>query len=114
MLVKNSKDNDNEKLQEKLHEIKDQKGIVGYILRGSKSAAIDLKDPTKIIEYAILSSMVFEVSDEMTENLQLGDMKTTVVESEEIKLLSMNINDHRLSIFMEKNVDHNKLCKNLK
>lgn len=114
MLVKNSKDNDDEILQEKLQEIKKQEGIIGYILRDSKSAAIDLKDPAKIIEYAAFSSAVFDTSNVMTEMLELGDVNTVVVESEETKLLSMNINNYRLSIFMEKNVDHNKLCKNLK
>lgn len=117
MLVKNSKtddtENDIEKMQEKLQDIKDQEGIIGYILRGPKSASIDLKDPTKIIDYAVLSSTAFDVSQNMTEALQMGEVDTIVVESEETKLLSININDQRLSIFMEKSVDHNKLYKNL-
>ena len=118
MLVKNSEtddtENDVENMQEKLQEIKNQEGIIGYILRSKKSASINVKDPTKIIDYAILSSAVFDVSQNMTEALQMGEVDTIVVESEETKLLSMNINNHRLSIFMEKSVDHNKLYKNLK
>jgi len=118
MLVKNSEtddtENDVEKMLEKLQEIKDQEGIIGYILRGSKSASIDLKDPTKIIDYAVLSSAAFDASNNMTETLQMGEVNKIVVESEETKLLSMNINNHRLSIFMEKSVDHNKLYRNLK
>jgi len=43
-------------LRANLEEIKTYDGVVGYILRNSTSAAIDLKDPTKIIDYAILSS----------------------------------------------------------
>jgi len=118
MLVKNSEtddtENDIEKMQEKLQEIKDQEGIIGYILRGPKSASIDLKDPTKIIDYAVLSSATFDAGHNMTEALQMGEVDTIVVESEETKLLSMNINNHRLSLFMKKSVDHNKLYKNLK
>ena len=118
MLVKNSEtddtENDVENMQEKLQEIKNQEGIIGYILRSKKSASINVKDPTKIIDYAILSSAVFDVSQNMTEALQMGEVDTIVVESEETKLLSMNINNHRLSIFMKKSVDHNKLYKNLK
>jgi predicted regulator of Ras-like GTPase activity (Roadblock/LC7/MglB family) len=118
MLVKNSEtddtENDIEKIQETLREIKDQEGIIGYILRGPKSASIDLKDPTKIIDYAVLSSTAFDAGSNMTEALQMGEVDTIIVESEEMKLLSMNINNHRLSIFMEKNVDHNKLYRNLK
>jgi len=118
MNVKNSKtddtENDAEKLHELLQEIKDQEGIIGYIMRGSKSASIDLKDPTKIIDYAVLSSTVFDAGQNLTETLQMGEIDTIVVESEETKLLSMNSNNHRLSIFMEKSVDHNKLYKSLK
>ena len=50
----------------------------------------------------------------MTETLQLGEVDTIVLETEETKLLSMKTNDHSLSIFMEKTVDHNKLSKSLK
>jgi len=118
MLVKNPEtdetENDIEELQEKLQEIKDEEGIIGYILRGPKSASIDLKDPTKIIDYAVLSSTTFDAGQNMTEALQMGEVDTIIVESEETKLLSMNINNHRLSIFMEKNVNHDKLYKNLK
>ena len=118
MLVKSKKTDDKESeteiLQEKLQEIKEQEGIIGYILRNSKSASIDLKDPTKIIDYAALSSTALETGDDMTETLQLGEIDTIVLETEETKLLSMKTNDQNLSIFMEKNVDHDKLSKNLK
>ncbi len=114
MLVKKSETDDTEKMQEKLQEIKDQEGIIGYILRSPKSASIDLKDPTKIIDYAVLSSTAFDVGHNITEALQMGEADTIVVESEETKLLAMNINNHRLSLFMEKSVNHDKLYKKLK
>ena len=110
----NDTEDETEKLHEKLQEIKEQEGIIGYILRGSKSASIDLKDPTKIIDYAVLSSTTFETSNNIAETLQMDEVDTIVVESEEMKLLSMNANSHQLSIFMEKTVDHNKLYKSLK
>ena len=109
----NNNENQNEGLQEKLQEIKDQEGIIGYILRGSKSASIDLKDPKKIIEYAILSSTAFDVETEVSEELQMGDIKKILVESENSKFLSTTIDDQRLTIFMEKNVDSNKIYKEL-
>ena len=118
MNVKNSKtddtENETEKLLEKLQEIKEHEGIIGYIVRGLKSASIDLKDPTKIIEYAVLSSTTFDTGDNITETLQLGEIDTIVLESEETKLLSVNTDNHRLSVFMEKSVDHDKLFKSLK
>ena len=106
-------ENKSENLQEKLQEIKDQEGIIGYILRDEKSASIDLKDPKKIIEYAMLSSTAFDVGINISEDLQMGELKTILLESEETKLLSMNIDDQRLSLFMEKNVNHEKIYKEL-
>ena len=105
---------DDESVQEKLQNIMDQEGIIGYILRDEKSAFVNLKDPTKITDYAILSATVFDVSRNMTETLQMGEINTIIIEGEETKLLSMNTNNHRLSLFMEKNVDHNKLYKKLR
>jgi predicted regulator of Ras-like GTPase activity (Roadblock/LC7/MglB family) len=101
-------------LEEKLQEIKNQEGIIGYLLRSSKSASVDLKDPTKMIDYALLSSSLFDISQKMTEDLQMGEADTIVIESEETKILSMNIDNHRLSLFMEKHVNHDNLCKKLK
>jgi predicted regulator of Ras-like GTPase activity (Roadblock/LC7/MglB family) len=102
-----------EELQEKLQKIKEQEGIIGYILRDEKSAAIDLSDPTKIIDYAILSSSIIDLTDTMTDSLQMDKTDTIVVESEETKLLSMKINNNRISIFMEKDLDHNQIQKRL-
>ena len=102
-----------EDLQIKLKDIKDREGIIGYILRDTKSASIDLKDPKKIIEYAMLSSTTFDVGLNISEALQMGEVQTILLESEESKLFSMNIDDQRLSIFMEKNVNHNKIYKEL-
>lgn len=113
MSNKTELDND-ETLQEKLKEIKNQKGIIGYILRSSNSATIDLNDPQKIIDYAVLSSAVLDIGNNMTEKLELGEVEKAVVESEETKLMSMKLDNKLLSIFMEQTVDHNKLYEELR
>ena len=107
-------ENEIEEMQEKLRKIKDQQGIIGYIFRGSKSASIDLNDPRRIMDYANLSSTTFDESRHMTEILELGEVESITLENEKTKLLSMNVYNHCLSIFMEKSVDHNKIHKNLK
>jgi predicted regulator of Ras-like GTPase activity (Roadblock/LC7/MglB family) len=109
----NKSKNDVEDLQEKLQSIKGREEIIGYILRGSNSASIDLKDPTKIVEYAILSTTSFETGQALSTMFEIGEVDTTITEGEKTKILSRVINDHRLSIFMDKNVDHNRLCKDL-
>ena len=113
MSAKNESKDDNEILQEELQSIKGREGIIGYILRGPNSASIDLKDPTKIIDYAALSATAFEAGQDMSAMFEIGKVHTILLEGEDTKILSMVIKNHRLSVFMEKNVDHKKLCKDL-
>ena len=113
MTENNAELDTDETFQEKLQELKSQQGIIGYILRCSNSAAIDLKDPTKIIDYAVLSSAVLDVSCKMTEKFQVGEVEKVVLESEEKILLSMSIGNKLLSVFMEKSVDPYKVYNQL-
>lgn len=101
------------KLRKNLEEIKTHEGVIGYIFRNSKSAAIDLKDPTKIIDYAVLSSSSIETGEELSELFDLGQIKNVVVEGKEAKVLSLVDNQNRISIFTEKNLDIIKLIKKL-
>jgi len=113
MSAKNKFKDNIEIVQGKLQSIKGREGIIGYIFRGSNSASIDLKDPTKIIDYAVLSATAFKAGQDMSAIFEVGEVETILLEGEGAKVLSMMINNHRLSIFMEKNVDHNKLFKDL-
>lgn len=112
MIVKKSK-TDIEIVQQKLHTIIDQEGILGYIIRDPKSASVDLKVPSKLNDYAILSSTAREISHSMAESLHMGEVDTMVAESETTKLLSMNLNNCHISLFMKKDIDHNNLSKKL-
>lgn len=96
-----------------LEEIKSYDGVVGYILRNSTSAAIDLKDPTKIIDYAILSSSAIDAGKELSELFNLGEVKNIVIEGKEIKVLSLTIGENKISIFMEKGADYETIVKKL-
>jgi len=102
-----------EDIQETLKDIKTREGIIGYILRGPNSASIDLKDPTKIIDHAILSTTALEAGQDISKTFDIGKVDAIILEGGNLKVLSMTIGDNRLSIFMEKNVDHNKLCEDL-
>jgi predicted regulator of Ras-like GTPase activity (Roadblock/LC7/MglB family) len=102
-----------ETLQETLQDIKTKEGIIGYILRGSNSASVDLKDPTKIVDYAILSATSLEAGQDIANTFEVGKVNTIIMEGKDAKILSMILGDNRLSIFMEKNVDHEKLCEDL-
>jgi hypothetical protein len=98
-----------ETIQKKLRQVKNQEGMIGYILRGKDSASIDLNDPTKIIDYAILSTTIFETGQEMSTMYEIGNVDSIVLESQNAKVLSLEVCDHRLSVFMEQNVDHQQV-----
>jgi predicted regulator of Ras-like GTPase activity (Roadblock/LC7/MglB family) len=102
-----------EDMQETLKDIKNREGIIGYIIRGPNSASIDLKDPTKIIDYAILSATSLEAGQDIANTFEIGKVEAIILEGADMKVLSMAIGDNRLSIFMNKNVDHDKLCEDL-
>jgi len=100
-------------LRTNLEEIKTWEGVIGYILRNTTSAAIDLNDPTKIIDYAILSSSALEASEELSKLFNLGKIKNIIVEGKETKVLSLTVGENRISIFLEKQADHEKILKKL-
>lgn len=96
-----------------LENINTKKGVIGYILRGPTSASVDIKDPSKIIDYAVLSATAFESSESLSHLFGLGKIRNVVLESKDVKILCLTIDDHRLSVFMEKTVDHNSIYKKL-
>ncbi len=100
-------------LQVALESINGKEGVIGYILKGSTSASVDIKDPSKIIDYAVLSAAAFESSENLSDLFELGKIDSVVVEGKDVKILCLAIGDHHLSVFMEKAVDHNSICKKL-
>jgi len=87
------------------------KGVLGYIIRNTSSATIDLKEPEKLVEYAIFTSQVMDSSMELAELFALGDLNTILIEGEELKVLIMMIKENKINLFMQKSVDHIELAK---
>ncbi|RLI47217.1 hypothetical protein DRO69_01180 [Candidatus Bathyarchaeota archaeon] len=112
-LPKNNIQKRNGTLSIKLQNIKTKGGIIGYIIRNQKSASVDVKDPTKIIDYALLSSTLHDSVENMISSFELGKVNNIVIEGKDVKVLSLTINDNRISIFMNKNVNHNTIYKDL-
>lgn len=100
-------------LRTNLEEIKTYDGVIGYILRNSTSAAIDLKDPTKLIDYAILSSSALDAGEVLSEDFNLGDVKSIIVDGKNVKVLSLTVSDNRVSIFMDKEANCEKVLRKL-
>jgi predicted regulator of Ras-like GTPase activity (Roadblock/LC7/MglB family) len=98
-------------LSKNLAEIRKAKGVAGYILRSTTTATIDLKEPGKLIEYAILSSQAIDSSQEISNLFELGNVESILIEGKEIKALCTTIDENKVSIFMEKNADHADILK---
>jgi predicted regulator of Ras-like GTPase activity (Roadblock/LC7/MglB family) len=96
-----------------LENINTQEGVIGYILRSPTSASVDLKDSARIIDYAILSATAFESSENLSRLFGLGKIRNVLLEGKDVKILCLTIGNHRLSVFMEKSVDHNSIYKKL-
>jgi predicted regulator of Ras-like GTPase activity (Roadblock/LC7/MglB family) len=99
-------------LRSSLIEINKVEGVKGYILRNKASAVIDLQDPAKLMDYALLSSQATDACQEISELFKL-EVTKTVIEGADLKVLSMIIGKNRLSVFMEKNVDHTDVFRRI-
>ena len=100
-------------MRTRLERVKSREGVIGYILRASTSASVDLKDPSKIIDYAILSAATIESGENLTRGFACGKINSIILEGKDVKILSMAIGAQKLSIFMEKSVNHNAVYKDL-
>ena len=96
-----------------LENIKSRAGIIGYIIRGPTSAAVDVNDPSKIIDYAVLSAGALESSESLSDIFELGKISNIVSECKTLKILSLTKGENRISVFMDKNVDHNSICREI-
>ena len=100
-------------LNDKLAKIRKNKGVIGYIIRNASSATIDLKEPEKIVEYAIFSSQVLDSSQEIANLFEKGDVENVLIEGKENKVLCINIDENKISIFMEKDADDTAIQKQI-
>jgi predicted regulator of Ras-like GTPase activity (Roadblock/LC7/MglB family) len=102
-----------EELRMKLAAINRIEGITGYILRDSSDAVIDLKDQSRLVDYAILSSQAYDFGQEISELFDLGNVENIVVEGKDVKVVCINIDDSKVSIFMDKTTDHACVLKQI-
>lgn len=100
-------------LRANLEEIRNYDGIVGYILKNTNSASIDLKDPAKIIDYAILSSITFDSTEELSKLFNLKGIKDIIINGKNLKMISLTIEKNRISIFLENSSDADRVLKRI-
>jgi len=100
-------------LRANLEEIRNYDGIVGYILKNTNSASIDLKDPAKIIDYAILSSTTFDSTEELSKLFNLEGIKDIIINGKNLKMISLTIEKNRISVFLENSSDSDRVLKRI-
>ena len=100
-------------LHANLEEIRKYDGVIGYVLRNTTSASINLNDPEKITDYAILSYSTFDASCDLSELFDLGEIKSVVVNGSKIRMLSMIVGENKISVFMEKDADTEKVIRKI-
>ena len=98
----NQEDSQYQSLLKSAQKIRKNENIFGYILRGESQATVDLVEPTKIIEYAMMASQAIESSEIMADSFNLGKIENVIVEGKNAKMLCINLGQNKLTIFMEK------------
>ncbi len=99
-------------LSSSLIEINKITGIKGYILKNTSTAVINLQNPTKLSEYALLFSEAVDACKKISELFNINTTKI-IIEGTEFKMLCTIIGENKLSIFMEKNVDHTDVFRRI-
>ena len=107
--TEDEREHDGANLRANLEDVVFCSGVIGYILKDSASATIDLPDPERTVEYAMLASQAFEAAEELSELFSLGDIEYTLIECSEMKVLFAAFWEFEFCIFMEKNIDHNEI-----
>jgi predicted regulator of Ras-like GTPase activity (Roadblock/LC7/MglB family) len=102
-----------DKLRTNLEEVKSYDGVVGYILRNTTSASIDVKDPAKIVDYAILSSTAFDATEELSELFEMGGLKDIIVSGKSLRMLSLIVDENKISVFLENSADIEKVMRKI-
>ncbi len=97
----------------RLESIKTLKGVIGYILRDATSATINLGDPSRVIEYAILSSTALETAKQLADSLDLGEPKQVLIHGSQSKVLCLNMENEKVSVFAENDADVKTIVKKL-
>jgi predicted regulator of Ras-like GTPase activity (Roadblock/LC7/MglB family) len=94
-----------------LEEIKTWSGVKGYILENTNSATLDIDDPSKVTDYAILSSSTFEAGTQLAQLLNLGNIKNISITGKDSKTIHLRTLHCTMSIFVDKDMETKKILE---
>ena len=96
-----------------LAEIRKLKGVVGYIMRSSTSAVLDIPDRERISPCALLSYQLHESCLDIAKQLSIAEIESVLVEGGSMKVLFVKIGENKISVFMEKTANHMWIIKRI-
>ena len=100
-------------LNNALVEIRKTQGVTGYILKSSTAATIDLNEPSKLVDYALLTSGIIDSSQTIEKLFGTGNVESILIEGKTTKTLCIIKGENRISIFMEKTANHTDILKKI-
>ena len=104
---KKSKDYAN--LHSILKEIREKSEILGFILKGSAYAAIDLDSNEDLGKFAILVSQLANFSKQVLNLHEEDFVRSVVLEGKELNVLCLNIRGNEIGIMMKKSKDDREI-----
>jgi predicted regulator of Ras-like GTPase activity (Roadblock/LC7/MglB family) len=96
-----------------LSEVRKLKGVLGYILRSSTTAVVDLTQKESVTDYAMLAYEIHDCIGAISRQFKLADVECAVVEGQTAKVLCMGIGENHLAVFMEKTCAHAWIVKRI-
>ena len=96
-----------------LAKIRKLEGIIGYIFRGDSAATIDLNEPDKIIDYAMLSTELTGCIGIIEQIFDVGSVECILAEGNNVKVLCIANGLNRISVFMSKSTNHEDIKQKL-
>ena len=112
-LSQEEKDQEYASLRASLEEIRTSKGVIGYIIRNETWATADLNDATNLVNYALLSSEIFDSFHELSGLFNLGQSESMLVQGKNAKVLCILMDENKISVFMEKDADDLNILKRI-
>ena len=112
-LGQEQKTKDYEKLHSILKEIREKNEILGFILKGSAYAAIDLDSNEDLAKFAILVSQLANFSKQVLNLHEENSVRSVVLEGKELKVLCLNIRGNEIGITMKKSKDDREILNKI-
>ena len=71
-----------------LTEIRKTQGVIGYILRNKTLATVNLAEPDKIVDYALLTSQTIDHANSLAQLFNVCKVESMLLEGKNVKTLS--------------------------